>query len=142
MAERILNALDCSDGELSLVLTDDKEMADLNERFRGVDEPTDVLSFPMREGEFGDIAPHMLGDVVISVDTAQAMAQTARCTLDEVLDLLLIHGILHLLGHDHGEPEEARSMEALTWQLLNTLGHEPIRFAWYRTDFGKETKEA
>lgn len=117
-------------------------MADLNERFRGVDEPTDVLSFPMREGEFGEIAPHMLGDVVICVDTAQAMAQTARCTLDEVLDLLLIHGILHLLGYDHGEPEEARSMESLTWQLLMTLGHEPDRFAWYRTDFAKEIKEA
>ncbi|ROR03059.1 rRNA maturation RNase YbeY [Desulfosoma caldarium] len=142
MAERILNALDCSDGELSLVVTDDEEMADLNQRFRGVGEPTDVLSFPMREGEFGDIAPHMLGDVVISMDTAQVMAQTARCTLDEVLDLLLIHGILHLLGHDHGEPEEARTMEALTLQLLKTLGHEPARFSWYRTDFGNETKEA
>lgn len=123
-------------------MTDDEEMADLNERFRGIGEPTDVLSFPMREGEFGDIAPHMLGDVVISVDTAQAMAQRAQCSLDEVLDLLLIHGILHLLGHDHGEPEEARSMEALTWQLLMTLGHEPDRFAWYRTDFDKDTKEA
>lgn len=116
-------------------------MAELNARFRGVAEPTDVLSFPMREGDFGDIAPHMLGDVVIGVETAQAMAYKASCTLDEIVDLLLVHGILHLLGHDHGDPDEAHRMEALTLSLLQKLGHEPARFAWYRTDFSEEPKE-
>lgn len=140
-AGRILSALGCSDAELSLLLADDEEMADLNERFRGVCEPTDVLSFPMREGEFGDIEPHMLGDVVLGVETAQVMAQAAGSALEEVLDLLLIHGILHLLGHDHAEREEARAMEALTGQLLKSLGHEPSRLSWYRTDFTKEAKE-
>ncbi len=133
--------MDYKDGELSLVLADDEEMADLNERFRGICEPTDVLSFPMREGEFGDIAPQMLGDVVLGVETAQLMAQKAQCSLEEILDLLLIHGILHLMGYDHGTVEEARTMETLTWQILGALGHEPARFAWYRTDFAEETKE-
>lgn len=133
--------MDCSDGELSLVLSDDEEMADLNARYRGVAEPTDVLSFPMREGDFGDIAPSMLGDVVIGVETAQVMAGKASCTVEEILDLLLVHGILHLLGHDHGDPEEAQTMEAMTLSLLHKLGHEPARFAWYRTDFSEEPQE-
>lgn len=133
--------MDCSDAELSLVITDDEEMAELNQRFRGLAEPTDVLSFPMREGDFGDIAPQMLGDVVIGVETASAMAHKFQCTLDEILDLLLVHGILHLLGHDHGNPDDAQSMEAITLQLLEKLGREPARFAWYRTDFSEDTKE-
>jgi len=140
-AERILNALDCSNGELSLVLTDDEEMADLNARFRGVAEPTDVLSFPMREGDFAEIAPQMLGDVVIGLETAQAMAEKASCSLEEILDLLLVHGILHLLGYNHGDPAEAAAMDALTVNLLQQLGHDPARFAWYRTDFSQDLKE-
>ncbi len=116
-------------------------MADLNARFRGVAEPTDVLSFPMREGDFGDIAPHMLGDVVIGVETAEAMAQERSCTLDEILDLLLIHGILHLLGYDHDASDTAQTMEALTMNLLRSLGHQPERFRWYRTDFSQDSQE-
>lgn len=116
-------------------------MADLNARFRGVAEPTDVLSFPMREGEFGDIAPHMLGDVVIGVQTAEAMARERSCTLDEILDLLLIHGILHLLGYDHDAPDAAQTMESLTTNLLRSLGHQPDRFGWYRTDFSQDSQE-
>ena len=123
------------------MFTDDEEMAELNETYRGIPEPTDVLSFPMREGDFGDIEPQMLGDVVIGVETAAAMAQKYQCSVDEILDLLLVHGILHLLGHDHGNPEEARRMEALTVHLLEKLGHEPARFAWYRTDFSEDAKE-
>ncbi len=113
-------------------------MADLNARFRGIAEPTDVLSFPMREGDFAEIAPQMLGDVVIGVETAQAMAEKAACSLDEILDLLLVHGILHLLGYDHADPAEAATMDALTLNLLDQLGREPARYAWYRTDFSQE----
>lgn len=116
-------------------------MADLNARFRGIAEATDVLSFPMREGDFGEIVPQMLGDVVLGVETAQAMAEKASCSLDDILDLLLVHGILHLLGYDHSDPAEAAAMDTLTLNLLHQLGHEPARFAWYRTDFSQDSKE-
>ncbi|MBZ4660614.1 MAG: ybeY [Desulfacinum sp.] len=142
-AERILSALGCSDAELSLAVVDDETIRELNSQYRGVDEPTDVLSFPMGEGEFGDVAPQMLGDVVLSVETAGAMADEHNLSLEAVLDLLLIHGVLHLVGYDHTDPEEARQMDRKTLDLLALLGHDPGGFAWYETSspYGKREKE-
>ena len=132
-ADRILGALGYTDDvELSIVLVDDEEMARLNREYRGVDSTTDVLSFSMSEGEFGDVCPELLGDVVISAPTARAMSDLHGCPLTAVLDLLVAHGILHLTGYDH-EPgeEEAQRMKEKTLQILSDLGHSRTNFEWY-----------
>lgn len=121
-----------TDAELSIVVVDDEEMARINLEYRQVDSTTDVLSFPMQEGEFGEICPEMLGDVVISAPTAQLMSTENNCPLPSVLDLLLVHGILHLLGYDHETGEEdARRMKEKTLELLSRLGHSEENFNWY-----------
>lgn len=121
-----------TESELSILIVDDDEMAELNREYRQISHTTDVLSFPMLEGEFGEIAPEMLGDVVISAETADAIAREAGATLESVLDLLLIHGILHLLGYDHEAGEtEAREMKRQTEELLAKLGHAAEEFSWF-----------
>ncbi|MCG8563939.1 MAG: rRNA maturation RNase YbeY [Desulfobacterales bacterium] len=120
--EQILNALGCDAHELSLVITDDREVHELNQTYRGVDRPTNVLSFPMQEGEFSQITPGLLGDVVISVETAEQEAQSAGVTLDQRMSQLLVHGILHLVGFDHERGEdEAREMEEKSLALLKHI---------------------
>lgn len=131
-ANRILSALGYTESELSILIVGDTEMARLNQEFRQVAHTTDVLSFPMLEGEFGDIVPEMLGDVVISAETASAMSEQTGSSLGAIIDLLLIHGILHLLGFDHeAGPAEAREMRAKTEELLGLLGHGTAGFAWF-----------
>lgn len=121
-----------TESELSILIVGDTEMARLNQEFRQVAHTTDVLSFPMLEGEFGDIVPEMLGDVVISAETASAMSEQTGSSLGAIIDLLLIHGILHLLGFDHeAGPAEAREMRAKTEELLGLLGHGTAGFAWF-----------
>ena len=78
---------------------------------------TDVLSFPMREGPFTSLSPNLLGDVVISAETADRQAAAAGRSLRDELAALLIHGILHLLGYDHQTPSEAKRMKRLERQL-------------------------
>ena len=109
-ARRLLRALRLGDAELSLVLVSDRQMQALNRRWRARDRPTDVLSFAQREGPGG--APDgVLGDVVISVDTARRQAAERGSTLGREADRLLIHGLLHLLGYDHERSDaEARRM--------------------------------
>jgi probable rRNA maturation factor len=92
---------------LSLRLTDDAELASLNERFRGVEGPTDVLAFPAGE-------PGRIGDVAISVERALAQAEDGPAELR----LLAVHGLLHCLGHDHADADGAAAMTAATRQLL------------------------
>jgi len=131
-ARLTLSALGYTESELSILIVDDDEMAELNREYRQISHTTDVLSFPMLEGEFGEIAPEMLGDVVISAETADAIAREAGATLESVLDLLLIHGILHLLGYDHEAGEtEAREMKRQTEELLAKLGHAAEEFSWF-----------
>lgn len=131
-AGRILDALGFTESELSVVIVDDEEMADLNSEYREVDSPTDVLSFPMQEGDFGDVCPEMLGDVVISAETAELMSRQCGCPLPEVLDLLLSHGILHLAGYDHERSEEeAHAMKEKTLELLTMLGRSEKIVSWY-----------
>ncbi len=108
---RILRILGISGAEISVLITDDEEIKELNRRYRGKDEPTDVLSFPIGEKVGGTL---ILGDVVVSVDTALRQAKDTGLSLDEVLDRLLIHGILHLIGYDHENgDEEARKFFSL-----------------------------
>lgn len=97
-------------------------MADLNRQYLNRSGSTNVISFPMREGQFGHISPQLLGDVVISLDTAVKEAQKAHSTVEKRVDELLVHGILHLFGYDHEtNSEDARVMEAKSCELLEML---------------------
>ncbi|MEW6267636.1 MAG: rRNA maturation RNase YbeY [Thermodesulfobacteriota bacterium] len=117
----------CPEAELSIVLTDDDGIARLNLEYLGRPGPTNVIAFPMREGPFGDLNPGLLGDVVISVETARRQAEAGRLSGQEMLDFYLIHGILHLLGYDHeAGDEEAARMEAKTRELWRLLGRKPL----------------
>ncbi len=110
-AEQILRGLDYKDSQvLSIVLVDSAEMADLNYRYRGKEGPTNVLSFSQREGEQLGARQDLLGDVVICTDRAADDAVELGYTNEEMVLYLLIHGILHLHGYDHGQPEEAAVM--------------------------------
>jgi rRNA maturation RNase YbeY len=93
----VLQHLDQRRAELSLALVTDREIHTLNRQYRGKDKPTDVLSFPLAD----TLQPALLGDVIISLETAARQAQRRGHSLREELQTLLIHGILHLLGYDH-----------------------------------------
>lgn len=121
-AETLLAALGLEQAELSLMLCDDAAIRDLNRDWRGVDAPTDVLSFPQEDSAGG---LRLLGDVVISVPTAERQAAEAGHALSSELRVLLVHGLCHLLGHDHHEPGPAREMLSEERRLLEALG-EPV----------------
>ena len=114
--------MDCNAGELSLFFTDDKEISRLNKRYLGKNEPTNVLAFPISGGPPPDPETGMLGDVVISVERAVSESKTKGEPLEETLYRLLIHGILHLLNHDHEKsPEDADLMEREQKRLLSLI---------------------
>lgn len=97
-------------------------MSLLNWEYRKRRGPTNVLAFAMREGEFAEISPELLGDVIISLPTAQREAEEAGISLDSSISRLLVHGILHLVGFDHERGEEsAREMEKQGAKLLAEL---------------------
>ncbi|MGH3724140.1 MAG: rRNA maturation RNase YbeY [Mycobacterium sp.] len=110
--------------ELSMMLVDLAAMADLHMRWMDLPGPTDVMSFPMDELEPGgrpdspEPGPSMLGDIVLCPPFAAEQAEAAGHSLAHELALLTVHGVLHLLGYDHAEPEEEREMFALQNQLL------------------------
>ena len=108
--------------ELSVLLCDDPFIQTLNATWRQKDEPTDVLSFAMGEGEDAGLNEDLLGDVVISVDTAARQAETEGHTLEAELRVLLVHGVLHLCGYDHIEPDDAVEMRAKEAECLAALG--------------------
>ena len=99
------------DYELSILLTYDDHIAELNREYRSIDSPTDVLAFPMLENDDKSlIDSKILGDVVISLDTAEKQARSEKRSLEDEVAFLTVHGILHLLGYDHHSPEDARKM--------------------------------
>jgi probable rRNA maturation factor len=120
--------LGCHDKELSVLFTDGRGMAELNLRYRGRSGPTNVLAFPMFDirgpvDQAPDVDSGMLGDVVICVDTARREAEESGITLEQRIDRLLIHGVLHLLGYDHVDGEEqAVRMEKEEERLISLLG--------------------
>ncbi|MBZ0168347.1 MAG: rRNA maturation RNase YbeY [Kofleriaceae bacterium] len=116
VADTTLARAGVNEAECGLTLVGDRAMTRLNRQYRGKAAPTDVLSFPMREGPFASLSPHLLGDVVISAETADRQARAAGRPLRDELAALLIHGILHLLGYDHQTPSEARRMKRLERQ--------------------------
>lgn len=107
--------------EVSVLLTDDAHMLALNRDYRGIAESTDVLAFAMREGEDGDVNPNILGDLVISLETAAQQAWAAQHSLEVEVAFLTVHGVLHLLGHDHQTPEEAAVMFEKQETILRRL---------------------
>ncbi len=120
--QAVLSAIDESHSELSIALVDDLQITELNARWRDRRRSTDVLSFSQIEGDFADHRAGLLGDVVISVETAADQAASRHRGLDEVVARLLIHGVLHLIGHDHERDEEALRMvaeERRIWRELN-----------------------
>ena len=122
MAAKILSDLECHESELSILLVDDDEITQLNRQYLSRDHPTNVLAFPMREGQDKHLHPTLLGDVVISAETAEREAQQRDVPLEEEIALLLTHGILHLLGYEHeNTPEEAVAMEAAEQKILTRL---------------------
>ena len=123
---QILNALGFEDQEISIVLTDDEAIQALNRQYRKLDRPTNVLAFPMQEGDFADITPGLLGDLVVSCETAQREADKAGITLEERMSQLLVHGTLHLAGFDHETGEDdARSMEEKSLEILRQVEDNP-----------------
>jgi len=110
IAHRALEVLGLSKVELSIALVSDAQIKRLNKLYRNKDKPTDVLSFPIGEKVNGWL---ILGDIVISVDTAKRQAQELGYSLEEELKRLLVHGLVHLLGYDHelGGEEEKKFFE-------------------------------
>ncbi|CAB4892746.1 unannotated protein [freshwater metagenome] len=151
LAEGILAAEDIRGGtELSIIFVAEQDIAELNESFLGAKGPTDVLSFPIDAADL-DLSPigsgatrgpdrapldpsdlpMLLGDVVICPTVAASQAPTHAGTLDDELALLVVHGILHILGHDHAEPEETAVMRRRELELLEQLhwkGPAPAAF--------------
>jgi len=123
-ADKMLALLELTGAELSIALVDDPTIHALNRDYRHKDQPTDVLAFAMEEGE---PSPHgegarLLGDVILSVDTAKKQAASRRRPLKDELTMLLAHGLLHLLGYDHQTDAEERVMVAKTQELERAAG--------------------
>ncbi len=122
-ASRVLRALHHARSELSVALVDDEQMRGLNASYCGKDRPTDVLSFSMLEGEGAEHRGRLLGDVVIGIETAARQARQRRRALDDEVARLLIHGTLHLVGHDHVHDDEARVMQAEERRIWGLVKH-------------------
>lgn len=107
-----------------LTLTGDEHLREYNRRYRGLDEPTDVLAFAAQEKPLDQRfqpppgTEKWLGDIIISLPRARRQAKAARHSVDDEVRLLAVHGFLHLLGYDHAEPDEERRMTALTNRIL------------------------
>ena len=104
-----------SEGEISIVLADNNFIQNLNHVYRGKDKPTNVLSFPQDE-------PGLLGDVILAYETIEKEANEQEKSFEDHLTHLIVHGTLHLLGHDHEDDKEAKEMEALEIEILEKLG--------------------
>lgn len=129
----LLSALGHEGSLLSVAFVDDEQMQDLNRDWRGKDRPTDVLSFSQIEGEElveQEDGSLLLGDVIVSIDTMERQAREGGWTDEEELVRLLLHGVLHLLGHDHEKEDEAREMRAEEGRLVAVLAAAGIACAW------------
>jgi probable rRNA maturation factor len=126
VARKILSVSGCPDAQLSILIVDDLQIQEINRDYLNKDRPTNVISFAMQEGEGGGVQPDLLGDVVISAETAARDAKEAGTSFESELYFLLLHGILHLLGYDHerGTQEEAERMEAREREVFSILREE------------------
>jgi probable rRNA maturation factor len=125
-ARRVVRAARLGDREVDVSFVDDEVMRTLNARWRGIDAPTDVLSFATWEGEVMPGAEHILGDLVISLDTAARQARELGHPLEDEIAVLTAHGLLHVLDLDHERGlAEARQMAECEMTLLASAGVEP-----------------
>jgi probable rRNA maturation factor len=128
---KILELLGTGQQELSLMIVDDEGIRTINRDYLRRDRPTNVIAFSLTEGDFGDVNPAVLGDVVVSVETAAREARAARIPVEDALLYLIIHGILHLAGYDHEGPKgiaRARIMSAVQQAVF-------FEIRGYRLDF-------
>jgi probable rRNA maturation factor len=107
---------------VSILLTDDARIAALNALWRGKEGPTNVLSFPAPPAPLGAEGELPLGDIVLGCETVTKEAAASHLTLTDHISHLLVHGLLHLVGYDHGDDREAEAMEALETRVLAELG--------------------
>ncbi len=128
---KILELLGTGQQELSLMIVDDEGIRTINRDYLRRDRPTNVIAFSLTEGDFGDVNPGVLGDVVVSVETAAREARTAGIPVEDAILYLIIHGILHLAGYDHEGPKgiaRARIMSAVQQAVF-------FEIRGYRLDF-------
>ncbi len=125
IANQLLEQLQLSHQELSLILIDDQEIKELNSNYRQKNKATNVLSFPMLDNDNPDFGPQMLGDIAISVETARREARAVKMAVIDYMAILLVHGLVHLLGYDHEQgAEEAATMAAMEQELLHALNKQ------------------
>lgn len=128
---KIFELLGTGQQELSLMIVDDEGIRTINRDYLRRDRPTNVIAFSLTEGDFGDVNPGVLGDVVVSVETAAREARTAGIPIEDAILYLIIHGILHLAGYDHEGPKgiaRARIMSAVQQAVF-------FEIRGYRLDF-------
>jgi probable rRNA maturation factor len=125
-ARATLEQQSAPDDDITIVLTDDDQLHELNLDYLGIDAPTDVLSFPASESD-PETGVRYLGDILISIHRAAQQAQAADHSLQAEVQLLVVHGTLHLLGHDHVEAEQKARMWAAQAEVLKRLGLSHIK---------------
>jgi probable rRNA maturation factor len=112
--------------DMTIVLTDDAQLHELNREYLGVDAPTDILSFPASESDPETGTPY-LGDILISIPRAKQQAEAAGHSVEDEVQLLVVHGTLHLLGHDHAEAGEKARMWKAQAEVMSSLGLSHIK---------------
>ena len=112
--------------DMTIVLTDDAQLHELNREYLGVDAPTDVLSFPASEEDPETGTPY-LGDILISIPRAKQQAEAAGHSVEDEVQLLVVHGTLHLLGHDHAEAAEKDQMWKAQAEVMSALGLSHVK---------------
>ena len=112
--------------DMTIVLTDDAQLHELNREYLGVDAPTDVLSFPASEEDPETGTPY-LGDILISIPRAKQQAESAGHSVEDEVQLLVVHGTLHLLGHDHAEAAEKARMWKAQAEVMSALGLSHVK---------------
>ena len=122
LIKKVLQHLKVDDkAEISVLFTDDKFIRSLNNKYRGIDKPTDVLSFSLQEGAIKSPeveSDKLLGDIIISVETAQRQADNLNHSMERELTVLLIHGLLHLIGCDHEKDKDYKIMRGKESEIL------------------------
>jgi probable rRNA maturation factor len=123
--KRLLNELNRKDSEISILLVDDLQIREINKSYLKRDCPTNVISFSMKEGSFGHIHPEILGDIILSTETAARDALSGHLEFMDEVEFLLIHGLLHLMGYNHENTgaDEAEKMKSRERELFFMLRH-------------------
>jgi len=119
LADTVLRGHGVDNAEVSVILVGDRAMRGFNKRYLHKDRPTDVIAFRMADGEFAGVHPELLGDVIVSLETARRQAGLLRVSLDGEISLYLVHGLLHLLGYTDTTLAGFRRMEHKQKELLN-----------------------